>query len=216
MNTMTLNASAAVRRMHRHRFIRKLHLWIGAWGAVAAVLFGVTGFLQNHRGVLRIPQGNSTEVSRVQVAVPEDARASPEALKDWLSNSQHLQLDVQRGGPGGAQGRGDRQGGNGNRWTFAGGNARTTIQAEYIPRSENATIRTNVQSPLAVFERLHKGIGGGIGWILLSDSFAVGMVALGLSGLIMWSRGRTLLQMAFSIVGVAVVVVALIGGSAIL
>lgn len=27
--------------MRAHRLIRKLHLWIGAWGAIAAVLFGI-------------------------------------------------------------------------------------------------------------------------------------------------------------------------------
>ena len=209
MSELALEASAAVRRMRFHRLIRKLHLWIGAWGAIAAVLFGVTGFLQNHRGVLKLPQGTSSEVSRVEVAVPEDARASPEALKVWLASSQHLQLEMQRGGPGGGQGRS-------NRWMLMGGNARTTIQAEYVPGSETATIRTAVQSPLAVLGRLHKGIGGGIAWIVLSDSFALGMVALGLSGLIMWSRGRTPRQMLVSILGVATVVLVLVGASAIL
>jgi hypothetical protein len=212
---MTLKASVAVRRMHWHRFIRKLHVWIGAWGAIAAVLFGVSGFVQNHRGMLRIPQGNSAEVSRVEIAVPESARVSPEALKAWFAESQHLPLEQQRGGPG-AQGDRDRRAGNSNRWTFTGGNARTTVQAEYVPGSETATLRTNVQSTLAVLERLHKGVGGGIAWILLSDSFAIGMVALGLSGLIMWARGRTARQMVFSIVGAAAVVVALIAGSAVL
>ena len=71
-------------------------------------------------------------------------------------------------------------------------------------------------APLAILTRLHKGVGGGIAWILLSDSFAVGLVALGLSGLIMWSRGRTLRQVIFSIVGAASLITALIAASAIL
>jgi len=41
------------------------------------------------------------------------------------------------------------------------------------------------------------------------------MVALGISGLILWSRGRGTRQMVFSIVGVAVVVLLIIGGSAV-
>jgi hypothetical protein len=41
------------------------------------------------------------------------------------------------------------------------------------------------------------------------------MVLLGISGIILWARGRTVAQMAFSIVGVAVVVLLAIGASAI-
>jgi hypothetical protein len=72
-----------------------------------------------------------------------------------------------------------------------------------------------VQSALAVLERLHKGVGGGVAWILLGDSFALAMIALGISGLLLWSRGRSLRQMIFSIVGVALLVLLVIGGSAI-
>ena len=40
------------------------------------------------------------------------------------------------------------------------------------------------------------------------------MIALSISGLLLWSRGRSAKQMIFSTVGVAVVIVLLIGGSA--
>jgi hypothetical protein len=195
-----------------HRLIRQLHIWIGAWGAIAAVLFGFSGFMQNHRGILKLPQGSATEVSNVEIPVPEAARVSPEALQSWLANSQHLQLEMQRGRPRG-EGRGE---GRGVRWVLSGGNARTTTQVEYGAGSETAVVRNTVQSPLAVLERLHKGVGGGVAWILLSDSFALGLVALGASGLVMWSRGRTPRQMIVSIVGAAAVVFTLIGASAIM
>jgi hypothetical protein len=88
-------------------------------------------------------------------------------------------------------------------------------QVEYTEGASSLTVRTNEQSPLAVLARLHKGVGGGVAWILLGDSFAIAMIALGISGLIMWGRGRSPRQMAFSIVGVAMVVLLIIGGSAI-
>jgi hypothetical protein len=64
--------------------------------------------------------------------------------------------------------------------------------------------------------RLHKGVGGGLSWILLTDSFALAMVVLGISGLLLWSRGRTKRQMVFSVVGTAVVIVVVIGGHAVI
>lgn len=195
--------------------MRQLHLWIGAWGAIAAILFGVTGFMQNHRGVMKLPQGDSTEVSRVELTVPESARGSRDALRTWLRDEQHIEVENQRGGPPGPQGRGRDQGRD-QRWNFAGGNARVVKQVEYVQGAESVTVRTNVHSPLAVLERLHKGVGGGVAWILLGDSFALAMIMLGVTGLVLWSRGRSTRQMVFSIVGVAVVVLLVIGGSAVM
>ena len=34
-------AVAARKRQRNHRLVRQLHLWIGAWGAVAAIIYGL-------------------------------------------------------------------------------------------------------------------------------------------------------------------------------
>jgi hypothetical protein len=222
--------------LRTHRVIRQLHLWIGAWGAMAAILFGISGFMQNHRGIMKLPQGDATEISSVELDVPESARASREAMRTWLDDAQHLDVEIQRprgagaGGGSGASGRGGAggggraveggaarggEGGGSKRWMFNGGNARLTTQVEYVEGASIVTVHKSQNSPLAVLERLHKGVGGGVAWILLADSFAVAMVLLGLSGIILWARGRTPAQVAFSIVGVAVVVLLVIGGSAV-
>ena len=98
---------------------------------------------------------------------------------------------------------------------FTGGNARVVTQVEYVEGASSLTVRKTEHSPLAIFARLHKGTGGGVAWILLGDSFAFALIALGISGILMWARGRSPRQMVFSIVGVAVVIVLVIGGSAI-
>jgi len=76
-------------------------------------------------------------------------------------------------------------------------------------------VSTTEQSPLAVLTRLHKGVGGGLAWILLTDTFALAMVARGISGILLWARGRSAKQMAFSVVGAAALVLLLIGGAAV-
>jgi hypothetical protein len=203
-----------------HRVIRQLHLWVGAWGALAAILFGFSGFLQNHRAVLKLPQGESVELSKADIEVPEAARASPEALRDWLRDTQHIPIDsvrAQPGGEGGAQ-RGEPGGSRsrgGGRWTFNGGNARITWSAEYTPGATTVQVRNTEQTPLAIMSRLHKGVGGGVAWILLGDSFALAMIALGASGIYMWARGRSAKQMLLSVFGAAVLVLLLIGGAAV-
>ncbi len=202
-------------RMARHRVIRQLHLWAGAWGALAAILFGVSGFVQNHRDMLKLPQGDSTELSKVEIGVPESARATPEALRDWLRESLHVPIDsvrVQPGRPAEFNGQPVQQPG---RWMLSGGNARVTWNAAYTPGNATVEVRNTEQSTLATLLRLHKGVGGGAGWVLLSDSFALAMVALGISGLLLWSRGRTARQIAFSALGAAVVGVLLVGGMAV-
>jgi len=160
--------------------------------------------------------------------VPESARQSREEMRAWLHDVQHIDVEIQRargggegartGGPGGRSGApvGGPSGGSGpKRWMFNGGNARILTQVEYVEGAPTATVHKSENSPLAILNRLHKGVGGGIPWILLTDSFAVAMVLLGISGIILWARGRTVAQMVFSIVGVAVVVLLAIGGSAI-
>ncbi len=36
--------------------------------------------------------------------------------------------------------------------------------------------------------RLHKGVGMGIGWVLLTDTLACGLVFLSVTGLLMWTK----------------------------
>jgi len=190
-------------------------MWIGAWGALAAILFGFTGFVQNHRALLKLPQGEATELTNIEVPVPDAVRATPDTMRAWIVDVQHVDIDnqrVQRSAPMQFNGQTIDPPA---RWTFTGGNARVVTQVEYRQGDAALTLRTTRQSPLATLLRLHKGVGGGIAWILLTDSFALAMIALGLSGLVLWARGRNTRQMAFSTVGAALVIIALVGAAAV-
>jgi hypothetical protein len=211
----SLVTAQAARRNRTHRIVRQLHLWIGAWGAIAAILFGSSGFVMNHRAVLKLPQGSSSDLSKVELPVPEGVRSTPEAMRIWLRDTQKLDIDnvrVMRAQPVELNGQKIKPPA---RWMFSGGNARVSTQAEYSEGNASMTVSTTEQSPLAVLTRLHKGVGGRLAWILLTDTFALAMVALGISGILLWARGRSAKQMAFSVLGAGVLVLLLIGGAAV-
>ena len=197
---MNHDTSARRRSNASYRWIRQLHLWIGAWGALAAILYGITGLVMNHRfGDAAWPQGVSRDTGATTLSIPAEARASPERLALWLHDSQQLDVQsIRKGGPGG-RGRERGNGGGAPRWNLSGGTAADSWQLEYTPGSDSAELKRSRQTFLAAINRLHKTVGGGIGWRVLADSFAIAMMLLGLSGLWMWARGRTWRQMVLSV-----------------
>ena len=196
--------SLAHRNNNTHRWIRQIHLWIGAWGALAAVLYGFTGLVMNHRfNDNKSPQGEAEDGSKLALVIPASARATPEALSLWLRETRQLDAQVIRKPP-----PGDTK--QPARWTLTGGSATQAWTVEYTAGSDSAEYKATRHSPLAALNRLHKAYGGGVGWVILADSFAICMLLLGLSGLWMWSRGRTMRQVVFSVLAASVAVTAVI------
>ncbi|MFC5577435.1 PepSY-associated TM helix domain-containing protein [Lysobacter niabensis] len=213
MNATTSTADLARRRSTTtHRWIRQLHLWIGAWGALAAIIYGFTGLVMNHRfGDSPWPQGDSEETGRTTLQIPATARATPEELSLWLRQTQGLDAQVIRKGSPGAKDSKQPP-----KWNLSGGTASDSWALEYSPGKDSAELKRSSHTVLAAINRLHKGVGGGWAWSLLADSFAVGMLLLGLSGIWMWARGRTPKQMAASVLGLSVAVLLIVLGPALL
>ncbi|MBS0199974.1 MAG: PepSY-associated TM helix domain-containing protein [Proteobacteria bacterium] len=181
------------------RWMRQLHLWIGAWGAIAALLFGITGLILNHRiGDNAWSQGKTEPVRKEQLAVPAEVRTSPEAMSTWLRQARGLDADMIRKPKPGGDGKPDAP----QKWNFSGGSARNSWSAEYVVGGENVDVKWSTSSPLAVFNKLHKGIGGNW-WRVLSDSYAIAMILLALTGLWMWARGRGAKEMVMSVFALA-------------
>ena len=177
-----------------HRWIRQLHLWIGAWGALAAVLYGSTGLIMSHRfGDGAWPQGKNQELDKRELAIPADARTSAEALSLWLLKAEGLEAQIIRKPPAGEPSKGTE------RWTLNGGTASEGWALEYKVGGETAELKRSQYSTLAALNRLHKASSGGMGWLILSNSFAISMILLGLSGLWLWARGRSAKQMIVSV-----------------
>ena len=159
MNATTTPPPSPQRQLPR--WIRQLHLWIGAWGALAAIIYGFSGLVMNHRfGDGAWPQGENEETGRASASVPAEARATPEQLSLWLQADPGLDAQViRKGPPGGA--RNGRPSGPPPKWTLSGGTAREAWSLEYTPGTESAELKRSAHSPLSAVNRLHKGVGGG-------------------------------------------------------
>lgn len=210
-------ATAARRRGARtHRIVRQVHLWVGAWGALAAILFGITGLVMNNRfGDGAWPQGDSKETGRLHLQVPAQARQSPDALKAWLLREHGLSPQTFKKGKPGTATLGAREVAQPPRWNLSGGRAGESWSMEYVPGNATAEVKQSRHSLLAALTRLHKGYNGGGLWSWLVDSFAVGMLLLGLSGLWMWARGRSPKDLVLSVFGLSALLFAAVVGLAI-
>ncbi len=193
--TSHASRASAFRRIQRHprktaflRTLRKLHAWIGLSGAVFGLLFGITGFLLNHRGVMKIESGQITE--RKVIVEFTEAPTTPEALARALA--ERFQVPMARVKWLTKAGKPGRLGGTAvktaDQWTVAFfGHAHFAL-ATYTPGNRTVELEQKDASFLQALKRLHKGDGGQIGWILVSDAFAGALVFLTLSGLLLWTR----------------------------
>ncbi len=185
------------------RWIRKLHAWIGLSGAAFGLLFGLTGFLLNHRGMLKIEAGQIQE-RKIAVELPV-IPANPEALARELAARFNVPMArvkwLTKAGKAGRVGGTPLQ--TAEQWTVAFmGHAHFAL-ATYTPGNHTVELEQKDANFVQALKRLHKGDGGQLGWILVSDTFAGALVFLTLSGLLLWTRlaGPKLLAVGLGVSG---------------
>jgi hypothetical protein len=188
------------------RWLRKIHLWVGLWGALLGFLFGLTGILLNHRAVLKIPAAQVQE-STVQIPLPDPAPPDPQALAAWLKSSLKLAPDASRvkAEPARPVAWGDRAMVQPARWSASFTSPTGAVQAEYWVGNSYVTLKRSDNNVFATLTNLHKGVGMSVGWILLVDTLAGSIILLSLSGIVLWTltnRRRT--------VGIAIASVSLL------
>jgi hypothetical protein len=176
------------RRAIAVKWLRKMHGWIGLWGAVLGLLFGSTGILLNHRAVLKIPAALVQE-STVQVPLPRPAPASPQALAAWLKTTLKLEPEPRRvlAEPARPVAWGDRSLVQPARWSASFTSPSGNVQAEYWVGNSYVTLKRSDNNVFATMSNLHKGVGMGVGWILLVDTLAGSIILLSLSGVVLWA-----------------------------
>lgn len=167
-------------------WVRKTHGWIGLWGAILGLTFGVSGIWLNHRAVLKLPP-MSQHRSNAQIALPDPVPATPPAMADWLASQLHLgaapnsiRIDPPKPVPWAEKERQPEH------WVFNFGGPDEVIQADYWRGNQSVAVNTVSNGLIATLTNMHKGVGMSMAWILLVDTLAASMIFLSISGVILW------------------------------
>lgn len=177
------------KRFHWLKWLRRMHAWVGLWGAALGLLFGVSGILLNHRMVMKIPAAHM-EQSQVELALPEPPPADAKALAEWLQVQLNIGREPHKISTEPTKtvtwgGQSFRQPGQ---WKIDFHNPQHSVNAEYWVGNTYVSIRHQDANAFAFITRLHKGVGMGTGWVLLADTLAGGLVFLSLTGLLLWTK----------------------------
>lgn len=191
------------------RWLRRTHGWIGLWGAIFGLLFGFSGFLLNHRAVLKIPAIKMQE-SQMQLAMPAQPPADLKAFTVWIQGQLHLHHEpIQRPPRAGEKPQHDaawdgKKSHQPAQWKVEFQTPQAGITAEYVVGNQFATITRQDSNTLGFFTRMHKGVGMNMAWILLVDSFAGSLILLSITGVLLWTKMRNSRLTLAGIMGTAI------------
>jgi hypothetical protein len=175
-------------------WVRKIHLYVGLWGAILGLLFGATGILLNHRAIMKIPVEKSAQKT-VQLALPEQKPASPEELSAWLLSElkftpeQVVQVKKQ---PAKAVVWEDREVMQPERWSVSLQTPQRGVSAEYFIGNRFVKLDHTDATPIGTLTRLHMSVGVSAFWVLLADSIAGSLILLSITGLLLWTQLRAM------------------------
>lgn len=192
------------------RTLRKIHGWLGLWGAVLGLLFGVSGFLLNHRAVLKIPAAQM-DAAEIQLQVPEPRPANAKEFTRFIQQSLDIRHDPIQRKP-----RKDDKAGEARFmgkdvqqpefWEVNFQLPQAAIHAEYVVGNQFATVKREDANVWGFITRMHKGVGANAAWVLLADSIAGALMLLSITGVLLWTKMR----------GSRLAMSGLIGGSVVL
>ncbi|MGN6579037.1 MAG: PepSY-associated TM helix domain-containing protein [Bordetella sp.] len=180
---------AAARRGVFIKWLRKAHGWLGLWGAAMGLMFGISGFFQNHRAVMKIDTP-APVVTSIRMQVPETVPQVPADVAAWLQHEWNLIKPVEHVAR--VAGQPVSWGGQTvqmpEHWQMRFRTPQYLIQADYTPVTRQVSARQMVPGWLGVIENLHRADGVGMVWVLLSDTIAGSLVLLSLTGLLLWTE----------------------------
>jgi hypothetical protein len=206
------------------QWLKRIHAWTGFWGALAFLLIGASGLLLNHRSVLKIDTGAPREVMEATIAVDPALIKSPEDLGKWAQAQFGTALEPRAPRAEGGAPRGGQSGGQGGApaanervqmmgrdiqeavvWKQAFNGVNGALTVEYTPGSAAVKATKSEQNVWGVLKNMHKGSGMNWIWVLFIDTMAGGLIAMALTGALLWSRLHGPRLAAVGIVGTSLV-----------
>lgn len=79
------------------------------------------------------------------------------------------------------------------------------LRVEYVEGSASVSVREEAKNIWGFIKHLHKGSGMGIVWILFLDTIAGALIAMTITGFLLWSRLHGTRLLALGIIGTSVV-----------
>jgi hypothetical protein len=178
----------ALRKGSVLKWLKRVHAWLGLWGAVLGLLFGVTGILLNHRAVLKIPAAASIE-NTVHVELPAEARADPKAFANWFGAYAHSPQPLKpKVTPIKSVIWNDQPLQKPAEWTTTAAKPGFALTASWNVGNRYVEVKRVEQNVWGMLNQLHMSKGVGAGWVLLADTLAGGMIVLALTGFLLWSK----------------------------
>jgi uncharacterized protein len=171
-------------------WLRRVHAWIGLWGAALGILFGVTGILLNHRGDIMSISWAQFEQTTIQMPLPHPRPETPEALATWLGAELGIAKPPRqaRAQPARTVVWNGQNVTQPQRWNVSFAAPHAFISGEYWVGNSFVTVRRSDANFWAFLNSLHRAGGMGAGWILLADAVAGSFILLALSGVLLWTR----------------------------
>ena len=182
---------AHVGRAQFLRWLRRVHGWVGLWGAVLGLLFGLTGFLLNHRMVMKIP-ALKMEQSQFELPMPADGPRSAADFAHMLQHEFTLKQPAYKvqDEPARPIAWGDRKLVQPAQWKAEFHLPHYSLTAEYWVGNRFISVKRQDVNAWGFLMRLHKGVGLNAGWILLVDTLAGAMIFLSITGVLLWTKMR--------------------------
>lgn len=177
------------------RWLKRIHAWTGFWGAILFFAMGTSGILLNHRNVMKIETGEPVQVSAMNIAVSPDIIPNEEALGKWAIAELDMKTE-----PKPSKNKGDdkkqdvskrflgKDHVEAEKWELAFSQVNGRVTVSYVKGSSSVAVRQDAQNIWGFIKNLHKGSGIGIGWILFLDSIAGALIAMSLTGFLLWTR----------------------------
>ena len=162
-------------------WLRRSHGWLGIWGAVAGILFGVTTVLMVHSEIF---PANEAETGIIQLPVNGTAVDSVDDLGAFVKAELGLSTNWRQ--PINRSGAGTRS--NQPVYITQFTSPRRTLDLRYVDGNEYIEITRTERGFLDTLNRLHRGNGAQLGWTLIGDAFSGALIVLAISGVLLWSR----------------------------